>query len=50
MVPADPRPGMAAELLKLEAPKILLSMSVPPRGTALETRSSVGSACTPLLA
>lgn len=29
MVPADPHPGMAAGLLKLEAHKTLLSISVP---------------------
>lgn len=29
MVPADAHPGMAADLLKLQAHKILLSVSVP---------------------
>lgn len=29
MVPADPHPGMADDLLKLEAHKFLLSISVP---------------------
>lgn len=29
MVPPDPHPGMAADLLKLEAHKIMLHISVP---------------------